>query len=312
VLHYRNLKLYVNLGIKVSKIHRIISFTQSRWLKPYIDFNTEKRKAAKNEFEKNFYKLMNNSVFGKTMENIRKHQDVQLVNNTRKLRRLSSKPNFKSFKIFTDQLAAVHMSKQEIILKKPTYVGMSILDISKVFMYEFHYNHIRAEYGDRATLLMTDTDSLIYIIQTDDIYEDMSKHQNLYDTSDYPSNHPAYSIINKKVLGKMKDETNGKPIKEFVGLRPKMYSILQSDNSEKKTAKGINRSVTKKLRHQAYYDTLFEERSSYVNMATIKSVRHTVMSVDIQKLGLSSYDNKRYVMEDKVTTLAHGHYRIKQ
>jgi hypothetical protein len=311
-IHYRNLKLYVNLGIKVTKVHRIISFTQSRWLKPYIDFNTEKRKVAKNDFEKNFYKLMNNSVFGKTMENIRKHQDVQLVSNTKKLQRLTAKPNFKSFKTFSDQLAAVHMSKQEILLNKPTYVGMSILDISKVFMYDFHYNHIKTTYGNRATLLMTDTDSLIYHINTDDIYADMLIHNHLYDTSDYPLSHPAYNTINKKVLGKMKDETNGRPIKEFVGLRPKMYAIMESDNSEKKTAKGINKSVTKQLRHQSYYDTLFGEKSSYVDMSAIRSFHHTVMSVSIRKLGLSPYDNKRYVLGDKITTLAHGHYKIKQ
>jgi hypothetical protein len=137
-------------------------------------------------------------------------------------------------------------------------------------------------------------------------------YNHLYDTSDYPLSHPAYNTINKKVLGKMKDETNGRPIKEFVGLRPKMYAIMESDNSEKKTAKGINKSVTKQLRHQSYYDTLFGEKSSYVDMSAIRSFHHTVMSVSIRKLGLSPYDNKRYVLGDKITTLAHGHYKIKQ
>ena len=161
VIHYRNLQLYVKLGIRVTKIHRVIEFTQSCWLKPYIDFNTERRKDAKSEFEKDFFKLMNYSVFGKTMEKVRNHQDVKLVHNAKQFKKLTAKPNFKSFKIFTEDLTAVHMAKQDILLNKPTYVGMAILDISKTFMYEFHYNHIKSTYGNRAALLMTDTDRLV-------------------------------------------------------------------------------------------------------------------------------------------------------
>ena len=142
-LHYKNMKLYTRLGMVVTKIHRIISFTQSRWLKPYIDFNTEQRQKASNDFEKDFFKLMNNSVFGKTMENMRKHMDVKLVPDGRKFTKLTSKPNFKSFKIFSNDLVAVHMAKTEIKLIKPTYVGMSILDLSKTFMFAFHYDKIK-------------------------------------------------------------------------------------------------------------------------------------------------------------------------
>ena len=144
VIHYRNLQLYVKLGIRVTKVHRVIKFTLSRWLKPYIDFNTERRKDAKSEFEKDFFKLINNSVFGKTMENVRNHQDVKLVHSAKQFKKLTARPNFKSFKIFMEDLTAVHMAKQDILLNKPTYVGMTILDISKTFMYEFHYNHIKS------------------------------------------------------------------------------------------------------------------------------------------------------------------------
>ena len=310
VIHYRNLQLYVKLGIRVTRIHRVIEFTQSRWLKPYIDFNTERRKDARSEFEKDFFKLMNNSVFGKTMENVRNHQDVKLVHNVKQFKKLTAKPNFKSFKIFTEDLTAVHMAKQDILLNKPTYVGMSILDISKTFMYEFHYNHIKSTYGNRAALLMTDTDSLVYSIETDDLYDDMCHHLDLYDTSEYPSDHPAYSTLNKKMLGKMKDEMKGCPIKEFVGLRPKMYSVLEGDGSEKKTAKGINKSVTRKIRHEQYFQALFGEQRSIARMTCIRSYKHEVMTVNIKKVGLSPYDDKRYVLADKVTTLAHGHCSI--
>ena len=176
IIHYGNLKLYVKLGIRVTWIHQVIEFTQSRLPKPYIDFNTERRKDVKSEFEKDFFKLMNNSVFGKTMENVRNHQDLKLGHNVKQFKKLTAKPNFKSFKIFTEDLTAVHIAKQDILLNKPIYVGMSILNISKAFFYEFNYNHIKSTYGNRAVLLLTDTDTLVYSIESDDLYDDMMTH----------------------------------------------------------------------------------------------------------------------------------------
>ena len=259
---------------------------------------------------KDFVKLMNNSVFGKTMENVRNHQDVKLVHNAKQFKKLAAKPNFKSFKIYTEDLTAVHMAKQDILLNKPTYVGVTILDISKTFMYEFHYNHIKSTYGNRTALLMIDTDSLVYSIETDDLYDDMCHHIDLYDTREYPSDHPAYSIVNKKVLGKMKDEMKGCPIKEFVGLRPKMYSVLEGDGTEKKTAKGISKSATRKMWHEQYFQTLFDEQRSTAHMTCIRSYKHDVITVNIKKVGLTPCDDKRNVLDDKVTTLAHGHCSI--
>ena len=194
------------MGMVLTKIHRAISFTQSPWLKSYIDFNTNKRKDAKNATEKDFFKLMNNSVFGKTMENLRKRVNVELVNTEKRVKKLTAKPTFQAFKIFHEDLAAMHMKKVKIVLNRPTYVGFCILDISKLLMYDFHYNHMKVNYGEGVKLLFTDTDSLCYEIHTNDIYSDMATHIEFYDTSDYPSNHPLYSNVNKKVLGKMKDE----------------------------------------------------------------------------------------------------------
>ena len=150
VLHYRNLQLYIDLGLKLRKIHRVLEFNQSPWLKQYIDFNTEKRKNAKNSFEKDFFKLMNNSVFGKTMENIRKRVDVRRVTDEKKLIKLTSKPTYVSSKIFNDNLVAVHKIKETLTLNRPAYVGMCILDLSKTLMYDFHYNYIKNKYGNKA------------------------------------------------------------------------------------------------------------------------------------------------------------------
>ena len=171
VLHYRNLQLYLSLRLKINKIHRVLEFKQSPWLKQYIDFNTEKRKNAKNDFEKDFFKLMNNSVFGKTMENIRKRVDVRLVTDENKLLKLASKPTYVSSKIFNENLVAVHKIKETLTLNRPAYVGMCILDLSKTLMYDFHYSYIKKNYGDKAKLLFTDTDSLTYEIEAEDVYK---------------------------------------------------------------------------------------------------------------------------------------------
>ena len=160
VIHYRNLQLYLNLGLKVTKVHRVLEFNQSPWLEQYIDLNTEKRKQAKNSFEKDFFKRMNHSVFGKTMENLRKRVDVRLVTNKKKLLKLTSKPTYVSSKIFNEHLVAVHKIKEALTLNRPAYLGVCILDFSETLMYDFHYKYIKNRYGDKTKLLFTDTDSL--------------------------------------------------------------------------------------------------------------------------------------------------------
>ena len=212
VLHYHNLQLYLNLGLKIKKIHRVLKFDQSPWLKQYIDFNTEKRKHAKNTFKKDFFKLMNSSVFGKTMENLRKRVDIKLVTNEKKLDKLTSKPTYVSSKIFNKNLMAVHKIKETLTLNRPAYVGMCILDLSKTLMHDFHYNYIKKKYNDRAKLLFTDTDSLTYEIETVDAYKDFWTDQDMFDSSDYPENSPYYCNTNKKIIGKFKDEACGIPI----------------------------------------------------------------------------------------------------
>ncbi|KAK3735533.1 hypothetical protein QZH41_005010 [Actinostola sp. cb2023] len=265
ILHYRNLKQYLSLGMKLTKVHRVLGFDQSPWLKSYIDFNTEKRKHATNDFEKDFFKLMNNSVFGKTMENLRKRVSVKLLNTPKQLKKLTANPLFDYFRIFDENLVGVNMKKPSLYLNRPIYVGFCILDLSKTLMYDFHYNVIKQKYGNNATLLFTDTDSLCYNIKTEDIYEDMYEDLDLYDTSEYPRDHVLHSTVNKKVLGKMKDETHGLPIEEFVGLRPKMYSLLYHEEGrevEKKTAKGVAKHVTThRIRHTHYRDCLFEKKN---------------------------------------------------
>ena len=202
--------------------------------------NTEFRKNAKSDFEKNFYKLMNNSVFGKTMENLRNRVDIKIVRSseTDKMRKLVASPLYSRHVIFSNDLVGINMRKSKLLLNKPVYTGMTILDNSKILMYDFFLQRAKKKYGPRCELLYTDTDSLHLEIETEDVYKDMESNKNLYETSDFPKGHPLYSNANKRVWGKMKDECNGTPIAECVCLRPKMYSILKGDEKKHKKSKG--------------------------------------------------------------------------
>ena len=311
VLHVRNLKLYTDLGMKLTKIHRAVTFKQSPWLKNYIDFNTKKRSVARNTFEKDFFKLMNNSIYGKTMENLRKRVDVKLVSSKDDLLKLTASPCFQSHRIMNEDLIAVKRMKEVLTLNKPCYVGMSILDLSKTLMYDFHYNTIKKEYGDRSRLLFTDTDSLMYEIKTDDVYEDFREMGDCWDNSDYPKDSPYYSTHNKKVIGKFKDEAGGVPVIEFVGLRSKMYSYVKENGGGGMTAKGVKKYVIRnKLTHENFKDVINTKDRMRHNMNTIRSKKHTIGTYELRKVTLSCFDDKRHLLEDGVTSYAYGHKNI--
>ena len=314
VLHHRNLKQYLDLGMKLTEIHRVISFKQSKWLAPYIALNTELRTAAKNDFEKDFFKLMNNSVFGKTMENIRNRVNIKLVNREEKLLKFIAKPSFERRTIFSENLIAVHLRKTKLFFNKPIYVGMSILDISKTLMYDFQYGYMKEKFGDRAELLMTDTDSLVYLIKTEDFYKDIDVDvDEKFDTSGYPKDHPSgiKTGANKKAIGMMKDECSGKQIVEFVGLRAKLYALKMEDLSESKKCKGIKKSVVKSdITFENYKETLFERGRALRKMNVIRSYKHEIYSEEVNKVALSGDDDKRIVMADRIWTMAYGHYRL--
>ena len=311
VLHYRNLQLYLDLGLKINKVHRVLEFNQSPWLKQYINFNTQKRTQAKNSFEKDFFKLMNNSVFGKTMENFRKRVDVRLITNEKKLLKMVSKPTYVSSKIFNENLVAVHKIKETLTLNRPAFVGMCILDLSKTLMYNFHYNYIKEKYGAKAKLLFTDTDSLKYEIEAEDVYRDFWNDKDRFDNSDYPESSPYFDKTNKKVIGKFKDEAAGIPITEFVGLRSKMYSYIKDNQKGGKTAKGIKKNIIKNnIKHADYKNVLLENKQMQHTMKTIRSSKHLLGSYEINKVSLSCFDDKRYIANNGVNSFAYGHYAI--
>ena len=209
VIHIRALKQALNHGLVLKDVDREIKFNQEAWLKPYIDMNTKLRKEAKNEFEKYFFKLMNNAVFGKTMENVRKHRDIRFVTTDKRRNQLVSEPNYQTRKRFSEDLLAIEMKKIQVKMNKPVYLGMSVLDNSKTLMYEFWYDYIKPKYGDRAKICYIDTESFVIYIKTEDFYKDIVNDvEKQFDTSNYEEDDKRLIPIEKrkKEIGFFKDE----------------------------------------------------------------------------------------------------------
>ena len=246
VVHISILKQALDHGLKLKKVHRVIEFNQEAWLKKYIDMNTELRKKASNDFEKDFFKLMNNAVFGKTMENVRKHRDIKLVKTDHKRNKLVSEPNYHTMKLISENLSVTEMKKVKVKMKKSIYLGLSILETSKIIMYEFWYDYIKRKYGDVVKLCYMDTDILIMNIKTKDFYKDIAQDVlERFDTSNYDVDRPLPKGKNEKIIGLMKDELGGGIITEFVALRPKAYSYMTDEFIEMKKAKGTKKCTKK-------------------------------------------------------------------
>ncbi len=317
--HYLNLQFYLAKGLKLIKIHRVLEFQQSKWLAGYILLNQALRQQAWNVFLLLFRKLMNNCIFGKTCENQKNRTDIKLVTSDSKRKRLTEKPHCKGFRIFGENLAAVEMQKQQCYINKPFYVGFAVLELSKLHMFRFHYDHIKKLYGSKAQLLFTDTDSLMYEIQTDDVYEDMWKHRDLYDLTSLPVSSGFHDATNNKVIGKFSVETGFDPVLELVALRPKMYSFLtvKSANGnlpattvEKLRVKGIAQATVRELKHSDFLSQLRQPVENYLLNRRIGSNLHNIYTIEVSKRGLCSFDDKRFLLDDGVNSLAYGHRDI--
>ena len=311
IIHVKALAQTLEDGLVIEKIHRCIEFKQSAWMKEYIHFNTRLRTAAKNDFEKDFYKLMNNSVFGKTVENIRKHRNIKLVNDEEEYLKNVMKPNFKSGTLLGPDLMGCEMGKVRVVMNKPVYLGQAILDLSKTTMYEFHYDFMKRKYDDdELKLCYMDTDSLIYSIKTEDFYKDIADDvEARFDTSGYVPDRPLPIGKNKKVIGLMKDELGGEIMKEFVSLWPKMYSY-RVGKSEPKKCKGIKKCVVKKtISFGDYKKCLFSGERSHRSQLLFRSCKHEVKTLEVNKLALSREDDKR-ISINGVPSYARGHYRV--
>ena len=286
VIHIQALNQVLQHGLRLDGIHRAIEFDQSPWLKTYIDFNTQLRTAATNDFEKDFFKLMNNSVLGKMMENIRKHRNIKPVMTEEKYLCTVMKPNFKPGVPFGENLMGCEMGKIKVGMNKPVYLGQVILDLSKIVLSEFHYDYMVPKYGlKKLKLCYMDTDSLVYDIKTEDFYEDIADDvEASVDTSGYSKTdfRPLPIILNKKVIGLMKDELGGKIVVEFVALRPKLYSYRELDGSEDKKC-----IVKKTLTFEDYKTCLFTDSTEYRSQLMFRSAKHEVHTIEVNKVALN-------------------------
>ena len=333
----------MKLGIKITKVHKILTFEEKSFLKDHIDLNTNLRKHSKNDLEKDLFKLKNNGIFGKSMENVSNRSNIKLINNNpEKLLKLIRQQNFQNAYQISNKLCLVKSKPIKTIFDKPIYLGACISETSKLHMYQFWYDHLKNKYNNKVELIYTDTDSFIIQVETDDIYIDMLEDKNLYDFSNYPINHSNYDITNKKVLGKFKDELNSLMITEFIGLKPKMYSFEYIDNNIKinrctkceydeyndiiinendkriilkydeydnmvvnnNIHKGIKKSIS--LKHDEYKRSLYKEEILNKESYNLQLNKQNVYLDKINKITLNPFESKRYWI-DNINSLPYGY-----
>ena len=295
--HYRMLKFYIKHGMIVDKVHNIISFKQSRWLEGYISFNTQKRNKAKNDFEKDFYKLLNNAFYGKTMENVRNRLKIKFVkkNDYREIIKQQSKLTFNGIHKSYENCDSYTFKHNEVLMDKPIYLGFTVLELSKLLMYEIYYDKLQPYFGqENIQLHYMDTDSFVLSVNTKDIIKDLKNLEDIFDFSNLDKNHELFSNKNKKVIGKFKIETPKNIwIDEFVCLRSKMYAF-KCGNDSKNKLKGISKSQSKNIKFEEYKKCLDgEECQRECDNYIIRSINHDMVLQKVKKSTLSVFDDKR-------------------
>ena len=312
VCHYVILKFYLSMGMRLVRVRSAIRFRQKRFVEPYIMYNSVKRASARNAFEKDYYKLKNNSFFGKTMECVRNRIDFRLVTKFEKLEKFLNSPLLIDRNIFSEAVVGVHLFKSKVILDKPIYIGQAVLDYSKLEMYNLFYNILRkCPLIRQPDLVGGDTDSFFLALHTDnsttliDVFTTLGQY---FDSSNYPQDHPLYSSANRAKLGCFKDEAAGKVIEEMILLRPKMYSMkFFGEEHSIKRAKGISRHLVASTSHDTYREAFLLQNETSYQMTIFRSTLHTIETVTFRKRGLSAWEDKRCWL-DANSSVPHGSY----
>ena len=313
ICHFAILRFYLKMGMVLKRVNRVIRFKQRRFLKPYIDYNSEKRAHASNAFEKDFYKLKNNCLFGKTMEDVRKRQDYRLVTDPQRFSKLADNPLFIDRDIITDDITGVKMMKNKVVLNKPIYIGQAVLDYSKLEMYKLFYKKLpKCPLIKKLELAGGDTDSFFLSITTDlgveltDVFQSLGKY---FDSSNYSEDNRVFSALNRAKLGCFKDECKGNTLKRMILLRPKMYSMEYDEDSlaSINRAKGISRSVVKGYLPSDYLSAYEESKEIWCNMTVLRSRSHTIQTITLNKRGLSCWEDKRCWLSPN-ESVPYGHY----
>ena len=313
VIHYKNLKFCLENGLILTKIHRVLKFKQSQWLRPYISLNTYLRQNATSKFEENFAKLMNNSVYGKTCENVRRYKNVKYAIDKKEVDKILRSPLLNDWIIYNEDLASFEIYPSCVTLNKPRAVGLTVLELSKLLMYDFHYNYFLKKF-ENVKVLLSDTDSFCYYIKTKkDFYKTIKEDLDWFDFSNYNKEHENYNTDNHLVPGKMKDEMGGKIIDEFVGLRSKMYSLTVQNQQDKKAAKGFLRSIQKDIRHEDYLRCIDETTDLSFTGHKIHQEHHQIFLSEVTKKGLCAYNDKKYIDKKgfrNFNCFSFGHYKL--
>lgn len=308
VVHGMTLKKYLELGLQLTHVHRVLTFEQSYFLKQYVDFCTAKRVASQSTFGKTLWKFVVNSCFGKFIERVRDRIECKFVTSKKKARFYMTNPNFKSFQIINKHFVAIFLKPDEIYLNKPISIGFTILDRSKEFMFDQYYNHMKKNLN--CEVLYGDTDSLFLKVSHDRKCNSLEKINFLMDYSNYPPSHLKYNERNKNALGFFKDELEGDKITKFVSLRSKSYSYLGKNQVTK--LKGITKAYRKDIPFYAFFKCIKTYNSFRINQYHIRSRNHQISTDKVLKLALTSYDVNRYIMPCGVHTVPYGSYFIKK
>ncbi len=313
-VHGKLLEFYLNMGMRLIKIYRGIKFQQEAFFEPYISSNSACRQAAKNDFEKDYYKLKNNSLFGKTMENVARRKNFRLVNNGEDMKKLSSRAEFLESYIFNEDLTGALLAKENIVLDKPIFIGQAVLDLSKLVMYKLRYEKFplyEQKFGGRIRIAGGDTDS--FFLKVEGMGQNLLPamlQDGLLDSSNYPSTHPFYSTKFKAKLGCIKDESCGEVFKEWVLLRPKCYSMLTVGGSSKTRAKGVQRSVVKKeITFNDYKHAYLQNTELYHVQRRFQSSNHIIHTIEFVKRSLSFFEDKRTWISSN-TSLPYGNHKL--
>jgi hypothetical protein len=312
VCHFAILKFYLLMGMRLVRVRSAIRFRQKRFVEPYIRYNSVKRASARSAFERDYYKLKNNSFFGKTMECVRNRIDFKLATKYEKLEKHLNSPLLIDRYIFSPAVVGVHLFKSKVILDKPIFIGQAVLDYSKLEMYNLYYNILsKCPLIRQPDLVGGDTDSFFLALHSKrdvslvDIFRSLSQY---FDASNYPQDHPLYSTANKARLGCFKDEAAGKVIEEMILLRPKMYSMkFHGEERSIKRAKGISRHLVASTSHDTYRGAFLLQNEVSYQMTIFKSHLHTIETVTFRKRGLSAWEDKRCWL-DANSSVPHGSY----
>ena len=312
VCHGLNLQFYLSSGLKLKQIHRVLQFRQKEIFAPYVREMTRLRKQSQSKFQVNMWKRAVNTIFGKTLASERSHKNVKFGLTARQVDRYLTSPSYENFKIIGEEMGLFFMRKAVVGVKKPFLIGFSILELSKLFMAKLYYEELVPRLGE-ISIIFTDTDSFCFKVSNMSREELLLKLEPLMDFSNYSKTSPYYNASRKSELGYVKDESGGIPIKEVISLRSKCYHITHRESDlVKATAKGVNKSAQKKLTREDYLRCVYNPERVFVDLYNIRSKDQEMHTVKETKMALSSFDDKRLILDCGVHTRAHGNVKTSE